>query len=356
MKLVHEIVAHRIGNLALLRQSLNSAVSNGPWSGPKGKLIALQKHGFLASIADVLQGSEAAWNDEEIDKRTHQLIEVVKSIWPTTAGYRSSRDGVLGESTDYVYLIDLMNVGLLEPGQTIYSKMPVLNNPTATVTQDGRIQLNDVVYDTPSGAGRAVRGLSTNGWGFWSIDSAGRKTLRLLRELYKQNRDSEKFTQKDLEESLSELENGSMRTTLSIAELWLEFWTSFAQYMNDCDSAISPTAPPTQQWMNFSIGRSGIRLNTSITSFSYTIDRPGPELRVELIIDNNKEWFNKLHAQRSAIEAEFGASLEWINNEDTKNWRIVMREHQDPTKRDNWPSCHEWLHDNLLQIKKVMQP
>lgn len=37
----------------------------------------------------------------------------------------------------------------------------------AQLRKDGRIRYDGEIYDTPSGAGRAARGRSTNGWSFW---------------------------------------------------------------------------------------------------------------------------------------------------------------------------------------------
>ena len=54
---------------------------------------------------------------------------------------------------------------------------------TAIVYQNGRIKLNGKLYDSPSGAGRGVRGRATDGWSFWRVRHKGE--LVKLKELRK---------------------------------------------------------------------------------------------------------------------------------------------------------------------------
>lgn len=74
------------GNLTLLTKPLNSAVSNGPYSG---KRIALQKHSLLVLNREVTSYEE--WNEEVIAERGTALFRVAKELWPlptVTAGER----------------------------------------------------------------------------------------------------------------------------------------------------------------------------------------------------------------------------------------------------------------------------
>ena len=53
----------------------------------------------------------------------------------------------------------------------------------AVVLADGRVQHDGTVYDSPSGAGDAAHGGSTNGWAYWYADTAqGLRQLASLRE------------------------------------------------------------------------------------------------------------------------------------------------------------------------------
>lgn len=67
---------NRLGNLTLLTQSLNTTVSNGPFSV---KMPAVRSHSSLALNRE-LNGLDA-WDEEAIKKRGAALFEVAKQIW-----------------------------------------------------------------------------------------------------------------------------------------------------------------------------------------------------------------------------------------------------------------------------------
>jgi hypothetical protein len=71
--------------------------------------------------------------------------------------------------------------GLLRHGQGIYAEYKG-KKYHAVVYSSGNIRFNGKIYDSPSGAGLAIRKKSTNGWAFWKYkDENG--NLRWLREV-----------------------------------------------------------------------------------------------------------------------------------------------------------------------------
>lgn len=68
---------HRMGNLTLVTESLNPALSNGAW--PKKK-AALQEHSQLALNADLAKYE--VWNENAISQRAATLAAVVCQVWP----------------------------------------------------------------------------------------------------------------------------------------------------------------------------------------------------------------------------------------------------------------------------------
>ena len=68
---------HRIGNLTLVSERLNPALSNAPW--PK-KRTELRKHSHLRLNARLCQ--EAEWQEQVIRTRGEWLASVVSKIWP----------------------------------------------------------------------------------------------------------------------------------------------------------------------------------------------------------------------------------------------------------------------------------
>ena len=78
-------------------------------------------------------------------------------------------------------LLDLINAGLLRPGDLLTSTDVALE-ALAEVTDDGEILLDDKTYDTPDRAARAVGRETIDGWEFWGlVEDTGTKTLASLR-------------------------------------------------------------------------------------------------------------------------------------------------------------------------------
>lgn len=68
---------HRIGNLTLVSNRLNPALSNAPW---REKRRELKKHSHLRLNARLCQ--ETDWDEQAIQTRGEWLAEVVSCIWP----------------------------------------------------------------------------------------------------------------------------------------------------------------------------------------------------------------------------------------------------------------------------------
>jgi hypothetical protein len=68
---------HTIGNLTLIAQSLNSEISNGPWSK---KRPAIRKQGLLA-LNRYFQDLPD-WDEATIRSRGESLFDVALKIWP----------------------------------------------------------------------------------------------------------------------------------------------------------------------------------------------------------------------------------------------------------------------------------
>lgn len=81
-----------------------------------------------------------------------------------------------------ITMFQLIEAGLLERGENLISTNSVWP-ATATVGDDGSVQLGATGYKNPSGAASAVKkGLAANGWDFWAVQrSTGATTLATLR-------------------------------------------------------------------------------------------------------------------------------------------------------------------------------
>jgi len=70
-------VIHILGNLTILTQPLNSAVSNSAWTIKKPQLL----QSSLLPINQQLHTFET-WDEETIEQRSKELFERAVSIWP----------------------------------------------------------------------------------------------------------------------------------------------------------------------------------------------------------------------------------------------------------------------------------
>jgi hypothetical protein len=112
------------------------------------------------------------------------------------------------------------------------------------------------------------------------------------------------------------------------------------------------TAQP-QSWYTFPTGHSEASYGCSFAQ--------GGRVRIDLYIDSgvgitNKELFDRLASDKSNIEREYGATLEWERLDEKRASRIAIYR---PGKIDEVSSHDEllrWAMEQLLRFKKVFGP
>ncbi|MCP2326929.1 hypothetical protein HDA40_005436 [Hamadaea flava] len=81
---------HTLGNLTLVNNKLNPALSNRPWTdasaqsrklGNSGKRSELLRHSTLKINADIVEMAAERWNDAAVQQRTAKLATVLTEIW-----------------------------------------------------------------------------------------------------------------------------------------------------------------------------------------------------------------------------------------------------------------------------------
>ena len=162
---------------------LNSKQSNGPWLGGGGKREGLEAHDVLLLNRELLKTAEAAWTDDAIRLRSGVLARLIVEIWPVPSGHRSdfSRErSTPSHKVHKVDLSDLINDGKLSPGMSLFPRQKKFSNEVATLLPDGRIDVDGASFATPSRAAAAIRGKPTNGWWFFLVDQASRRSLRAV--------------------------------------------------------------------------------------------------------------------------------------------------------------------------------
>jgi hypothetical protein len=158
-------------------------VSNGPWLGENGKVAHLAQHDVMLMNNDVRTAGAAGWDERKIDARTIEMARIILEIWPTPPGHTGIHSGAAAQPTAYIGVDALISEGLLKVGQTLTGRGR-FSDVRATVLPDGSLQVGDKIFESPSGAARAVRKRNTNGWTFWEVDPSNGVRLDDLRSQY----------------------------------------------------------------------------------------------------------------------------------------------------------------------------
>lgn len=172
-----------LGNLTLLTTKLNSSVSNSAWPT---KNIELTGHDVLLSNKKIQEMAGTSWNEDLIKKRTLLMVEKIMEIWPVPAGHKSIFTRDRSEQQVRVQVIDLISAGMVSPGQLIYAKPGKHKGHQAQILDDGRIEVDGLICDSLSLAGRQLLKGTLNGWTFWLVDEKTKKSMADLREEYRE--------------------------------------------------------------------------------------------------------------------------------------------------------------------------
>lgn len=135
--------------------------------------------------------------------------------------------------------------------------------------------------------------------------------------------------------------------------LRMEFWKQLLERARSRTQLHARIAPGTENWISAGAGMSGLGYNYSIRM---------DDAQVELYIDRgdaeqNKLFFDALHAHKAEIEAAFGAPLEWqrLNAKRACRVRYVLTAGrlQDQSR---WPEIQEAMIEAMSRLERAMKP
>jgi hypothetical protein len=134
----------------------------------------------------------------------------------------------------------------------------------------------------------------------------------------------------------------------------LRFWEDLQEYARRLPhTPISlGRKPRPQHWYNLSIGRSGFRITLTVNSVA---NRVGAEVFI-YTSEIAKKAFDLLYEQKEAIEAEFGASLEWQRLDDRIGSRIALYKEGDFLNPGQREELMRWLYEQTAQLHQVLSP
>jgi hypothetical protein len=131
-----------------------------------------------------------------------------------------------------------------------------------------------------------------------------------------------------------------------------EYWEDFKKYFENKNEKplFEPSSGIQTHCLRFNIKEPKFQLNTTVNTIE---DRIG----VEIVIPDSKESFKMLESQKEQIEREFGESLDWQDNPNSKVSRIVVYKYGvDIWNKEDWPNQFEWLSSRLKKFKEVFLP
>lgn len=156
---------HRLGNLTLLTGRLNMQVSNSAWHIKRAELVKHDTYLLNRTFRD-----RDSWDEAAIDARTQDMVQALLATWPVPEGHT----GVIAQASTkeiaWVELKHLIAADLLAPGTVLQPRSQQYAGATATVTPDGRLDVDGELLWSPSGASKKViGGYTVNGWNFWLL-------------------------------------------------------------------------------------------------------------------------------------------------------------------------------------------
>jgi hypothetical protein len=184
---------HTLGNLTLVTSSLNSDLSNRPWTGPGGKREILNAYTSILLTREVVTTTRDktetqyrdTWNETTIRNRTDEMINEILTIWPVPEGHTGSVLVSEEEAHARVTVADLIADGLLEPGQTLYARTRAHEGRTCQVNAAGHLYVDGQIRTTPTGAAKVITGSQSEpGWWFWLTTENSDTSLSDLRRDY----------------------------------------------------------------------------------------------------------------------------------------------------------------------------
>lgn len=139
-----------------------------------------------------------------------------------------------------------------------------------------------------------------------------------------------------------------------------EFWDAFTMYLRNNNFTGNTPKPLPQNWMNFRIGRSGIRLAVVASTYNNSLQTYDTgELRVELVLGSvsASALLPYVEKQRDQIDAALAPDVaQWYAKEGVRMKRIFVTRPADITDRSDWANQHEWLYRRLLKFGDVFRP
>ena len=130
------------------------------------------------------------------------------------------------------------------------------------------------------------------------------------------------------------------------------YWQKLVDYLESTNSKLRTKDPRPRHWQTFAVGRSHFYINATLNTLNNKIS-------VELCIadkNESKAFYNLLEQDKEAIENEIGADLEWKENPNKTQSKIIISKNDvNIANNDDWSNQHEWFKTNIEKFDKVFR-
>lgn len=130
-------------------------------------------------------------------------------------------------------------------------------------------------------------------------------------------------------------------------DLRYRFWEQLLARAKQRTSIHANRSPGTDTWISGGVGRSGFSISYGLRQHDNS---------VYLWINNDKEAFDALEAQKESIEAEFGEALGWHEEEGQQGRSIHFN--QDGGYRsdvESWPEIQDRMIDAMIRLDQALR-
>lgn len=129
-----------------------------------------------------------------------------------------------------------------------------------------------------------------------------------------------------------------------------EFWTQLNTYIEENDITLGVRKPNYDHWRDFKLGSSKYHLTVNLLDGE-------SKIRIALWINEGKEIFDNLYANKDSIETSYGSSLEWDRKDLQKaSWIADYIDGFSYDDQSNWRELQEKVTSKILDLKHSLQP
>lgn len=136
-------------------------------------------------------------------------------------------------------------------------------------------------------------------------------------------------------------------------QLRMQFWTLVLKAVKESPCRLFDNVTPSP--------RSTAGTGSGIAGVWYDMQFRFEEIRVRLYIDKressavNKQIFDELYAQKSTIDAKFGAPLGWNRMDEAKASAIVCSQRFEGRDQTQWPAMIAWLVTHMQKLEGALR-